>query len=409
MHVRSVTRADRAGCENGRTIRTTDPPHAPASVGSADAVLAARRSERPGVAIAHDYLTQRGGAERVALMLARTFPEAPLHTTIYDAARTYPEFAGLGVRSSWLGRLAPLRARHRLAFPALAPAVSAMRVTAEVTICSSSGWAHGVQATGRKIVYCHTPARWLYQPDTYVGGLPAPAAPALAVLGPLLRRWDRAAARSAHRYLVNSRAVRDRVHAVYGIDAEVLPPPVLLDADGEAAVLPGVEPGFVMCVARLVGYKNVDAVVEAFGLLPHERLVVVGVGPMRARLEATAPANVSFAGEVDDATLRWLYRSASALVSASYEDFGLTPVEAAAFGKPSAVLRWGGFLDTVAEGETGIFFDDLLARSVADAVRRVRAGAWDPGHLRAHATRYAPEGFAARLREIVDEERKLGA
>lgn len=360
--------------------------------------------QRPPVAIAHDYLTQRGGAERVVLALHSTYPDAPVHTSFYDPKGTFPEFAGTDIRVSALDRVRPLRRRHRLALPLLAPAFSAMRIDAGVTICSSSGWSHGARTSGRKIVYCHTPARWLYQAGPYLAGMPSVAGSVLGALGPALRSWDRRAAATADRYLVNSHAVRRRVEDLYRRDAEVLPPPVSFGPDGPTEPVRAIEPGFVLCVSRLLAYKNIGAVVEAFRLLPHDRLVVVGTGPLAASLPSTAPPNVVFAGEVDDARLRWLYASCSAVVAASYEDFGLTPVEAAGFGKPVAVLRWGGFLDTTVEGETGRFFERPDAPSVADAVRTVLAATWSETQLLSHAADYSPERFAARLASIVAEE-----
>jgi glycosyltransferase involved in cell wall biosynthesis len=360
------------------------------------------------IALVHDYLTQRGGAERVVLAMAAAYPDAPIHTSLYDPSGTFPEFAASDVRTAPIDRIAALRPRHRLALPILAPTFSGMHVDADVALCSSSGWAHGVRTTGRKVVYCHTPARWLYQSGPYLAGLPGAAGRVLAVLGPPLRSWDRRAAASAHRYLVNSTVVRSRVADAYGIDAEVLPPPVGFGPVGPTAATDGVRPGYLLCVTRLLSYKNVDAVVAAFADLPDERLVVVGDGPLAADLAARAPANVELVGEVDDARLRRLYADCSGLVAASYEDFGLTPVEAAGFAKPVAVLRWGGFLDTTVAGETGVFFDKPTPALIAAAIRELRARDWDTTILEAHAERYSTGRFTARLREILDEEIAAG-
>jgi glycosyltransferase involved in cell wall biosynthesis len=109
---------------------------------------------------------------------------------------------------------------------------------------------------------------------------------------------------------------------------------------------------------------------------------------------------VTIFGRVEDAHLRWLYRECRGLVAASHEDFGLTPLEAATFGKPSAVLRWGGFLDTVAEGESGIFFESSTPRAVADAVREPSAGTWEERSILAHAARFSEARFIERIREI---------
>ncbi len=355
------------------------------------------------VALVHDYLTQRGGAERVVLAMAGAFPAAPLYTSLYHPGSTFPAFRGIDVRTSPIDRAALLRRHHRLAFPLLAPAMSRMRVDADIALCSSSGWAHGVAATGRKIVYCHTPARWLYQSDRYLEGMPSAAGVALRSAGPLLRRWDVRAARSADCYLVNSTVVRDRVRLLYQIEPEVLPPPMTFQVEGEAKPVEGLEGGFMLSVSRLLPYKNVGPIVDAFRQLPAQRLVVAGAGPLLEDLRAKAPANVTLLGAVDDATLRWLYRSCLGLVAASYEDFGLTPVEAAAFGKPTTALRWGGFLDTVIDGVTGTFFDEPSAGLIASAISELLDQHWDPRRLIDHAERFSTGRFQDCLRKLVSE------
>jgi glycosyltransferase involved in cell wall biosynthesis len=354
------------------------------------------------VAIVHDYLTQRGGAERVVLAVADTFPGAPIYTSLYEPSETYPEFAPLDVRTTWLSRVGVLRRHHRLAFPLLAPVMSRMRVDADVAVCSSSGWAHGVGVTGRRVVYCHAPARWLYQRDRYVGDDRARAL-ALAALGPRFRRWDARAAARADRYLVNSTVVATSVREIYGIEAEVLPPPVMVEIAAPRRPVAGVDTGAWLCVSRLLAYKNVDAVVAAFARLPDERLVVVGDGPEAARLRATAPGNVRFVGTVDDAELRWLYATSRGTVAAAYEDFGLTPLEAAAFGLPSAVYAAGGYLDTVVDGETGVRFAAPEPALIAAAVQRLAGASWDADALRAHAAEFSLARFGARLRDVVSE------
>lgn len=355
----------------------------------------------PSVALVHDYLTQRGGAERVALALTRAFPGAPLHTSLYEPTATFPEFAAVDVRPLSLNRSAVLRDRHRLALPLLAPAFSRLHLGEDVVVCSSSGWAHGVHASGRKIVYCHTPARWLYQPQQYLRGRGRALRTTARALRPALERWDRRAASSADCYLANSSVVAERIQLVYGREAEVLPPPPALTPAGPAEPVEELEPGFFLCVSRLLPYKNLDAVVSAFAQLPDERLVLVGSGPDEEALRSLAGSNVTLLGTVSDDRLRWLYRECRALVAASHEDFGLTPLEAAGFGNPSVVLRWGGFLDTVEEGGTGLFFDSPTPDAVADAVRRLHDRRWNAEEIRAHAERFAEARFIDRIRAIV--------
>jgi glycosyltransferase involved in cell wall biosynthesis len=356
------------------------------------------------VALVHDYLTQRGGAERVVSALVEAFPDAPLHTSFYDPAGTYPSLRRSRIVTLPIDKVAWLRRHHRLALPLLAPAFSALRVDARVTVCSTSGWAHGARTTGRKVVYCHAPARWLYQTDAYLEGWVGWARYPLWCIAPSLRRWDRRAASSADRYLVVSTVIREQVERLYGIDAEVLPPPPGLTPAGGLMEVEGVEEGFFLCVSRLLPYKHVLEVVKSFRMVPEERLVVVGTGPLEQQIRAEAPRNVTLLGRLDDEQLRWLYNSSAGLVAASQEDFGLTPIEAASFGKPSVVLRRGGYLDTTSEGTTGVFFDRPEAPSIAEAVRDAARRRWDIDALRSHADRFSRERFVERMRQIVAEE-----
>jgi glycosyltransferase involved in cell wall biosynthesis len=361
------------------------------------------------VALVHDYLTQRGGAERVVLSMHRAFPDAPLYVSLFDPRSTFREFADVDVRVSSLNRIRALRQRHRFALPVLAPTFSHYDVDARVVLCSSSGWAHGVSTTGRKVVYCHAPARWLYQASFYDAGLGPLARGGLALWQGSLKRWDRDAALSASRYLTNSTAVRARILHAYGIHAEVLHPPVTIDPAGARKRAAGIEPGFFLVVSRLLTYKNVAAVVAAFAhLSSRQQLVVVGTGPEEAALRRRATGNVRFLPTVDDDELRWLYASARGVIAAAYEDFGLTPLEAAQFGTPAAVLRFGGFLDTMIEGKTGVFFDRPEANDIRDAVERLAGEQLQAETLRAHAASFSEERFVGRLRKVVAEELASG-
>ncbi|ROR66246.1 glycosyltransferase [Agrococcus jenensis] len=358
---------------------------------------------RPRIAIAHDYLTQRGGAEKVVLALHRAFPEASVHTTLYEPSETYPEFTGVDVRAGTLNRIKLFRKRHRLALPFLPGAAQRIRVDAQHTIVSSSGWAHGFQASGSKIVYCHSPARWLYHADAYLGKSRfGPRAVALALLRAGLKRWDRKQALSATTYFANSTVVQQRIRDAYGIDAEVLPAPHSVDihAVQEAVDIAPLGQPFYLCISRLLTYKNVDAVVAAFNEL-RLPLVVVGSGPEQRRIAAMAGPTIVMREALSDAQMRWLYDRCRAVVSASYEDFGLTPIEAASFGKPAVVLRWGGFLDTIKEGETGEYFDAPEPDAIVDAVNRFQSREWDPEAIKEHAALFSEHRFAERLhREI---------
>lgn len=355
------------------------------------------------VMLAHDYTAQRGGAERVALALLTVFPGAPLLTSVYNAEHTFPGFADHDVRTTWLQNVPAFRKNPRLAFPFLGRVWGSTHVTtaeADVVIASSSGWAHGVDtAPGvAKIIYCHNPARWLYQRTEYFGG----GGPVTLPLGPMLAasaRRDKRWARSADRYLANSSTVARRIAATYGIDAEVVPPPIWVDVHGHREPVAGLEPGYFLTVARGRGYKNTSLLESAATDIPGARLVVVGSGSHAA--PADTPAGVLRLGIVSDAELRWLYANARALVSASFEDFGLTPLEANAFGTPAVVLRAGGFLDTLEPGVSGSFIEQVSLAAVKNALLTLPD--LDPAPIVAHARKFSLERFSERMHAVARE------
>jgi glycosyltransferase involved in cell wall biosynthesis len=353
------------------------------------------------VAIVHDYLTQRGGAERVVLALSRIFPAAPIYTSVYQQGSTFPDFADRQIETTALQRLPMVRHHHRMGLPLYPAAFGHLHVHAKVVICSTSGWAHGVMTDGMKVLYVHNPARWLYQADEYLRGTPRWQQFGVRVGAGWLRSWDQRAARSAHQVLANSHVVQARIRSIWGVDATVVHPPHAADVNGLQEPMPNLEPGFLLCVARLLPYKRVDTIVAAMEVLTRDRLVVTGDGPMRRQLESVAPPNVMFVPGASDAQLRWLYANARFLVAAATEDFGLAPVEALAFGTPAVVIRRAGYLETLVEGETAVFFDHARPSEIAAAVRRADTGKWAADQLRTHADRFSEAAFAATVGELV--------
>jgi glycosyltransferase involved in cell wall biosynthesis len=345
----------------------------------------------PSVAIVHDYLNQRGGAERVVLELARMWPQAPIYTSLYRELSTYPAFAERDIITSPLDRI-----RIDGGFRGLAPLYPAAfrsfgTLDQDLVISSSSGWAHGVRtaAHSRHVVYCHTPARWLYNGRDYL-----PSRARRAALAPMiktLRGWDRRVARRADVYIANSENVRRRIYATYGIDAEVIHPPVETER-----FVPSPRGERLLVVSRLLGYKRVRAVVEAVsrsGLA----LDVVGTGPALTDLRAIAGPSVTFHGHANDHDVGELMQSCRALVVAGTEDFGIASVEAQAAGKPVVAFAAGGALETIEDGVTGALFHDHDPEAVSEAFRRAEALTTSPEDIARHAHRFSRAAFRDRL------------
>jgi glycosyltransferase involved in cell wall biosynthesis len=345
--------------------------------------------------------------------MTRAFPNAPIYTMLYDPSTTYPEFAERDVRVTSANKLAALRKNHRVGLPIFPLVARSVFIDADIVLTSTSGWAHGFRTRGRKLVYCYSPARWLYLPDRYLGDQPSLAKRlGLRMTAPYLAAWDRRAARSCDKYLANSTLTRDRIADAYGIEADVVFTPVAMSRSSALEPVPeletwasahggGVDGAFYLCVSRLLSYKNVDAVVRAVAG-SDRRLVVVGKGPEASRLREMKTPNVLMLSDLTDAQMAWLYKHCRALLAASYEDFGLTPIEAAVWGRPSVALRFGGFLDTIDEGVTGIYFDEPEPHAIAEALDRFESTVFDPAKICSHVEQFNQEHFAEKLYAAVD-------
>lgn len=355
------------------------------------------------VALVHDYLNQRGGAERVFAQIARAYPDAPVFTSIADFAATGDLIAPGRVRTSVLQRL-PARNRYFRALAPLYPRIfEAFDLSAyDVVVSSTSSWAKGVRARpgAVHVCYIHTVSRFLFAYDAYVGGIAGRGLLA-RLLRPLvagLVRWDREAASRPTLYVANSRNVAERVRRYYGREAEVLPGPVELE---RWPVGPGAGEYFIV-VSRLLPYKRVDLAIDACALAGVP-LLIVGSGPaeraLRARARGTAATVLGF---LPDDQVSRLVGNARALLFPGEEDYGLVPIEAAAAGTPTIAYAAGGALETIVAGETGEFFAEQTPASLAAVLRSFERARYPAARLRAHAEQYSPERFRERLRAIVD-------
>ena len=358
----------------------------------------------PRLAIAHDYLTQRGGAERVVLALHRAFPEAPIYTTLYNPEGTFPEFENATIITSPLNRVGLLRRYHRLALPLLPLTASCLKVPAHVAVVSTTGWAHGFKFTGEKLVYCHSPARWLYLGDEKKNSV---IGVGLRVINPLLRFWDqRAAARSEH-YVANSTAIQKRIARVYGKDVPIIFPPYCGGATRVEEPIAGLQEftaagDYFLLVSRLMCYKNVDEAIKACNRAG-KKLLIIGHGPEKDKLLKLSGPNVRIISGISDEQLCSAYRHCLALLAVSHEDFGITPLEAGASGKPVIAYRAGGYLDTIREGLNGVFIEQPTSEQIEAAIRKFNPEEWDKQAIKNYIARFSEERFIDEIRQAVDE------
>ena len=357
------------------------------------------------VAVVHDFLYTYGGAERVLEQVVRLAPHADLFA-LFDflPAGGRGFIAGKPVRTSFLQRMPFARRFHRAYLPLMPLAVEQLDVSGyDLVISSSYVAAKGVLTKPGQlhVCYCHTPVRFAWDlQKQYLGqaGLARGVRSALArAVLHYVRGWDRRSAQGVDVFLANSDFVGRRVRKLYGRESTTVYPPVDTDA-----FTPGADKDdHYVTASRLVPYKRVDLIVEAFAAMPHRRLVVIGDGPEMGRAKAKAGPNVTFLGHASAADLRRHVRSARAFVFAAEEDFGIAPVEAQACGTPVVAYGRGGATETVVDGVTGVLFAEQTVASLSAAIDRFETLAWDPAVIRRQAERFSAAVFRRRFADLV--------
>ena len=363
----------------------------------------------------HEWIEQTGGAEKVFDAFVDAFPSADLLCLWNDDEGRYGDRA---IRESWIART-PLRRSKPLALPFMPAAWTAMRLQDyDWSLISSHLFAHhagGIRASAsgmRKYVYVHSPARYLWTPDLDQRG----DKPLVRAVAPALRALDRRRARaSGAQFSANSMFVRQRIQDAWGVDADVIYPPVdvkriqarsswadvLNEHDQE--VLAGLPETFLLGAARFVPYKRLDLVIEA-GEHADVPVVLAGSGPHQAALEeraAQARVPVVFLDRPSDALLFALYQRALAYVFPAVEDFGIMPVEAMAAGAPVLVSDLGGATESVVNGLTGVHVNAWTKSEVIGAVSTAAGLRAEDSALRAR--RFDADTFRTEIRSWVGE------
>jgi len=346
------------------------------------------------VAIVHDYLNQRGGAEKVVLELAGLWPDAPIYTSLYRPESTFAEFRGREIRTTLLDRL-PVDRGFRNLFPLYPRAFRSFgEISADTVIASSSGWAHYARAVPDALhaVYCYTPARWLYRSDYLDGrGRPSSRQAVIRSVAPLLRKADRRAAARADLYIAISDEVRRRIQDVYRVEVAVVYPPVDTDR-----LVPCPRGERLLVISRLLPYKRVDLVVRAAERLGMG-LDIVGDGPVFGGLQKMAGAGVRFYRAAPEQTVIELLEGCRTVCVAGEEDFGIVAVEAQAAGKPVVAYGRGGACETVQQGVTGVLFSEQTEDAVVAALIAADELPTSPELIAAYARRFSREAFRDRL------------
>lgn len=375
------------------------------------------------VALVHDWLTGMRGGELCLEALCRLFPDAPIFTLLHIEGTVSDTIASHEIRTSWLQKMPTVRTKYRNYLPLFPAAIESLDfrgfdLIVSVSHCVAKGIIPPPDAV--HLSYLLSPMRyvWDMRHDYFGEGKAGKLVRGAATLvSPWLRSWDSASAHRVDNFASISRHVADRAHRYYGRASEVLHPPVEC-----ARFTPGSGPGdYYLCVSAMVPYKRVDLAVRACTELGLP-LKVIGKGPEEANLRAVAGPTVEFLGWLPNTEIAEHYRNCRAFLFPGEEDFGITPLEAQASGRPVIAYGRGGILDTtVAQPDwdgratlydgapTGYLFGEQSLEGLVEAIRSVESGrvTFDPSALRAHAAQFDLPVFERKLREFTERGAQL--
>lgn len=359
------------------------------------------------IAIVHDYLNQMGGAERVVAVLHKMFPEAPIYTTIVDRNKLLPELQDAVIHTTWMQRIPGILNKFKLYFWLYPFSIRSINVKSyDLILSSSSAYAKGVRK-GRQslhVCYCYTPMRFVWDFDTYMESIQVPRLVkriAKWLIYPL-KRWDKKNSEHVDRLIAISTIVKERIKQCYGVNAPIIFPPVEVS---RFSVKEGEPEDYFLVVSRLVSYKKIDLAIEAC-TQSGKRLIVIGDGPDRQRLEQLAGDTITFLGRKSDEDVVRYMQNCKALIFPGIEDFGITPLEANACGRPIIAYYGGGALDTIIAEQTGLYFEEQSINSLVNTINRFDQYDWDPQYIRQHAEQFSEHIFIERMQSIIESSLK---
>jgi glycosyltransferase involved in cell wall biosynthesis len=356
------------------------------------------------VALVHDYLNQMGGAERVVLALHELFPDAPLYTSIYDPQRVDPAFQKIDIRTSFMQKLPFVMKHHQPYLPFYPFAMEGLDLRGfDLVLSSSSAFGKGVivKPGTLHICYCHTPMRWCWNYNEYVEReqLGKMARRILPFLITWLRVWDQTSAMRVDHFIANSPVVAERIEKYYRRESVVIPPPV------EASRFlfdPASQPGdYFLVLSRLAPYKRIDLAIQACNMLQLP-LVIIGGGRDEKQLKAMAGPTVRFLGRLSDNEVLEYIAHCRAFLFPGEEDFGITPLEVQASGRPVIAYGAGGALASVVEGVTGTFFYEQTAESLAAVLASFDERRYHAQTIRNHALDFDKPRFQRRILQFIE-------
>lgn len=355
------------------------------------------------LALVHDWLNQMGGAEDVLDALVNLYPASPLYTSIYAPDLMPDRYRTWDIRTLWIDRMPAIHSHHQPYLPLYPLAWGGLDLSAyDVVLSNKSGFCIGLQhgADTLHICYCLAPTRYVWQIDSYIAreGIGRPLQIVLRPLIAALRRWDYRAAQRVNHFIAISTEIQARIKTYYGRDSVVIYPPI----DTERFQPSNTVEDYFLIVSRLIPYKRIDLAVQAATRLGLP-LKIGGKGRDLERLQALAGPTVEFLGYVPDDKLPDLMARCKAFLFPGLEDFGITPVQAQAAGRPVISFGGGGALDTVLPGKTGELFYEMTVDSLAAVMQAFDAGRYTPATLHAHAERFDTQVFNRQITDFVEQ------
>jgi len=365
--------------------------------------ILSNRGSSMKIALVHDYLTQPGGAERVFELLCKHYPDADIFTSLYEPKRTI-DLGEREVRTTVLQKVPGASKNFRLMAPFYFSAFRALDLKDyDLIISSTTSFAKAVRKRpgATHICFCHNVTRFLWDTTTYLRDY-ATYRNLSGMLEPIFRQMRKAdfdSAQGPDFYIANSSTVASRIQQFYGKKAVVINYPI----DIKRFIFSQDKEDFYLTSARLLGYKRIDVIIEAFNWLGWP-LLITGDGPERERLELRALKNIKILGHVSDTERSQLMSKARCVIVAALEDYGLVPVEANASGTPVIAYGKGGVLDTQIPGKTGIFFNLQTPEAIHTAVVESSKIAWDYEKIRDHAlSNFSEEVFFEKVDGVIEE------
>lgn len=353
------------------------------------------------IALVHEMLVKLGGAERVLGKLLEMYPKSPVYTLFQDAEKTEEWLRKTKVHVSALQKHYEVLKSPKWLLPKMASAMEHFDFRDyDLVISSSSAFAHGIKTNEVKhLTYCHSPMRyaWDYTHE-YSAKMSAPMRLATAALLSDIRVWDYEAAGRAHKVIANSEHVKKRVAKYWRREAEVIYPPVQVSRFTPTAE----HQDYFLIVSALTPFKRIDLAIKAFNKIGR-KLVIIGDGAQRDILQGMAGANIEFLGRKSDEVVREYMQNCRALIFPGEEDFGITPVEAMAAGKPVLAYGKGGVLETVVAGKSGEFFSESTEHSLLDGLTRLMLNEkhYDYKKIRHIAEQFDESVFEEKMKSAV--------